>query len=152
MPERHFRSAVTECERGYVPEPRANRQAQLRLRGRTGRLRAMVHWPGAPGADRAPGLLVNLYDDPGSAGAQGRELCARTGCVVVSMSGTAAVDEVLEVLGWAADHTAELDAEAGTLAVTGKGRLAVDVVARARRNGWPPVVLLDSATLAVVIK
>ena len=150
MPERHFRSAVTECERWYMPEPRANRQAQLRLRGRTGRLRAMVHWPGAPGADRAPGLLVNLYDDPGSAGAQGRELCARTGCVVVSMSSL--TDEVLEVLGWATDHTTELDAEPGTLAVTGKGRLEVDVVARARRNGWPPVVLLDSATLAVVIK
>ena len=115
----------------------------------------MVHWPGAPGADRAPGLLVNLYDDPGSAGAHGRELCARTGCVVVSMSGTAGVDEVLEVLGWATDHAAELEAEPGTLAVTGQGgqgRLAVAVVDRARRNGWPPVVLLDSATLAVVIK
>ena len=102
----------------------------------------MVHWP-VPSAPTGRRAWWNLHDDPGSAGAHGRELCARTGCVVVSMSGTAAVDEVLEVLGWATDHAAELEAEPGTLAVTGQGgqgRLAVAVVDRARRNGWPPVV------------
>jgi acetyl esterase/lipase len=121
-----------------MSEPRATRDAALRLRGRTGRVRAKVHWPGAPGAARAPGLLLHLYDDPGTADAQNRELCTRTGCVVVAVPGSASVNEVADLLGWIADHAGELEAEPGPIRVTGSAAAAI--LARAREDGWPPVV------------
>ena len=121
-----------------MSEPRATRDAALRLRGRTGRVRAKVHWPGAPGAARAPGLLVHLYDDPGTADAQNRDLCARTGCVVVAIPGSATVDEIAGLLGWIADHAEELEAAPGPIRVAGS--TADAVLERARRDGWPPVV------------
>ncbi len=136
--ERHFRARVTQCDGGDMSEPPATRDAALRLRGRAGRLRAKVHWPGAPGAARAPGLLVHLYDDPGTADALSRELCARTGCVVVAAPGSATPDEVVDLLGWIADHAGELEAEPGPIMVAGSAAEAV--LSQAWQDGWPPVV------------
>ena len=114
------------------------RVAEMRLRGSEGWLPLRVYWPaGADTETDAPvGLLVDL---PGGAGADERcrELCVRTGSVVLSAAGPVSADDALAVLGWAADHASELDADPARLSVTGD--LADVVARRACEEGWPPV-------------
>jgi acetyl esterase/lipase len=124
------------------------RTAELRLRGRTGTLDAEVAWP-AP-ADRPPALLV-FFPDPGQ-DARGlcRALCRLAGVVVLSAAPRAAPDEpaatafedAAAVLGWAADHAAELDADPERLIVGGEGAgaaLAAAVTLHARDEWWPAI-------------
>src|SRR6186997_1123153 len=92
------------------------RAAWMRLRGRAGPLGARVYWPGGGDGDRPPALLVFFHASgfvPGSvesAEALCRELCARTGVVVLSASCRpapphpypAAFDDATTTVDWAA--------------------------------------------------
>jgi acetyl esterase/lipase len=117
-------------------QPGVRRVAEMRLRGSEGWLPLRVYWPAGSDTDDPAGLLVDL---PGGAGADTRcrELCVRTGSVVLSAAGRVSADDALVVLGWAADHAAELDADPARLAVTGD--LAEVAVRWACVEGWPPV-------------
>jgi hypothetical protein len=71
------------------------------------------------------------------------------GLVVVTLDcGACGVDDVLAATQWAADHAEELGADPARLLVGGTGAgaaVAAEVVARARRDGWPPVGLAGPA-------
>lgn len=113
----------------------ARRVADLQLRGSSGWLRPRLHWPVPPVG--AAALLVAF----GVPGATCSSLCARTGVVVLAVD-LVGLDDATSVLGWAADHARELDADPGALLVAGAGpgtALARDVTRRARESGWPPV-------------
>jgi len=124
------------------------RVAELRLRGRTGALDAEVAWP-AP-ADPPPALLV-FFPHPGrEAGSLCRALCRLAGAVVLSAAprtapdalATTAFEDAAAVLGWAADHAAELDADPQRLIVGGEGAgaaLAAAVTLHARDQWWPAI-------------
>jgi acetyl esterase/lipase len=128
--------------------PRLHRAAELRLRSRTGPLQACVAWP-AP-ADVPPPLLV-FFPDPGDdATSLCRALCRLAGVVVLAApprSGPAepastAFDDAAAVLGWAADHAEELDADPGRLIVGGEragAALAAAVALHARDQWWPAI-------------
>ena len=79
-----------------------------------------------------------------------RALCRLAGVVVLSApprSGPAepastAFDDAASVLGWAADHAEELDADPGRIVVGGEGSgaaLAAAVTLHARDEWWPAV-------------
>lgn len=115
-------------------QPRVRRVAEMRLRIPSGWLPLRVYWPRT--ADIRTALLVDL---PGGAGADDvrcRELCESTGSVVLCPTGPASVEAGLAVLGWAAEHATELDADPTRLHVTGD--LADAVLTRATADGWPP--------------
>jgi acetyl esterase/lipase len=128
--------------------PLAQRAAELRLRSRTGPLQAHVVWPEP--ADRPPALLV-FFPDPGAdAGGVCRALCRLAGVVVLSApprSGpdepaSTAFDDAAAVLGWAADHAEELDADPERLIVCGEragAALAAAVTLHARDQWWPAI-------------
>jgi acetyl esterase/lipase len=128
--------------------PLQQRAAELRLRGRTGALRAHVAWPEP--ADRPPPLLVFFPDPAADADPLCRALCRLAGVVVLSApprSGPAepastAFDDAAAVLGWAADHAEELDADPGRLVVGGEragAALAAAVTLHARDQWWPAI-------------
>jgi dihydrofolate reductase len=113
------------------------RVADLQMSGTAA---ARVRWPAASGG-AAPGLvLVVGHDD-----ALCRRLCAWLGAVVLS----AAPADAGATLEWAADHAAELDADAARLLVAGEGAAAAHVLRLAldaRDRRWPRIarqVLLD---------
>jgi acetyl esterase/lipase len=136
---------------------RASTSADTHVRSAAGPVRARVHWPARirsaspppmvvvfadPGADRRPGPDVDARARGSeSADARARELCRRLGVVVVAV----AVDDVaagLAVVGWAADHAADLAADPARIVVVGDGAgadLATRVAARAGADGWPPI-------------
>jgi hypothetical protein len=128
--------------------PLARRTAELRLRSRTGPLQAHVAWP-EPG-DRPPALLV-FFSDPGDdAGGLCRAFCTQAGVVVLSAPprfgpaepASTAFDDAAAVLGWAADHAEELDADPGRLVVCGEragAALAAAVTLHARDQWWPAI-------------
>jgi len=128
--------------------PQVRRVAELRLRSRTGPLQAHVAWP-AP-AEQAPALLV-FFPDPGrDAGSLCRALCRLAGVVVLSATprsapaepASTAFDDAAAVLGWAADHAEELDADPGRLMVGGEragAALAAAVTLHARDQWWPAI-------------
>lgn len=95
-------------------QPGVRRVADMRLRGPEGWLSLRVHWPaGAIGT----GVLVDLHDGAGDD--RCRELCERTGSVVLSAGGTLSTQQAVVVLSWAADHASELDADPANLTVVG---------------------------------
>ncbi|MBF9128070.1 alpha/beta hydrolase [Plantactinospora sp. S1510] len=130
------------------------RAAWMRLRGPAGPLRARVHWPVRRSGGPAPALLVFFHASgfvPGSvdsAEALCRELCSRTGVVVLSASYRTApphpypagFHDAANTLEWAADHATEIDADPARLLVAGEGaggNLAAAVALHARDRGWP---------------
>ena len=101
--------------------------AQLRLRSGAARL----VWP----AGEAAGAIVLLGDPPESLC---RALADTLGAVVL---GVAAADGVA-ALEWAADHAAELGADAGRLILAGvheEAAAVAELAARSRAHGWPPI-------------
>ncbi len=90
------------------------RVADLVLRGTAGKVRARVEWPAAPVAG-AP--LVVLLRGAGCA----REHCLAAGSVVLTPY-TAAWEDAVETLEWAADHGEELGVGTHGLAVAGADR------------------------------
>jgi hypothetical protein len=130
---------VTAPDPGRPRLPTAFQAAHLHLRGPSGPLSTCLRWP-AP-TRRPPGLLVFLGGAGGDAPPLGPDLGRRAGLVLVALApGT--VDDAVAVTQWAADHGAELGADAGRLVVGGVGRGAggaAAVAARARDEGWPPL-------------
>ena len=119
------------------PRARACRTADIALRHLAPGGRARVHWP-APCADPTVGALVVLFaPDDDLVG----ELIARLGAVVLTVSATHAV-EAHAAVSWAADHAAELGADATRIAVVGDragAALAERVGELAVEEGWPPL-------------
>lgn len=118
------------------PRAGARRIADVALRSLApGRVR--VHWP-ASCADPAVAALVVLFapdDDLVDA------LVARLGAVVLTVS-AAHAPEGHAAVSWAADHAAELGADAARLAVVGDrsgAALAERVAELSADDGWPPL-------------
>lgn len=116
--------------------------ATMRLRVASGLARARVHWPAAADAVAVPALLVFLHATPDDGDALCRGLCSQAGIVVLSACcpGDPCLRDATAVVGWAADHAAELEADPGRLLVAGEGSgggLAAAVALRARARGWP---------------
>jgi acetyl esterase len=125
-----------------MPIPRG---AELRLRGRTGAVHASVAWP-AP-AEIPPAIVVFFADPARPAGL----LTRPAGVVVLTVAIRPApldltatpFDDASAVLGWAADHAGELDADPDRLLVAGEGAgaaLAAAVTLHARDEWWPAIV------------
>jgi alpha/beta hydrolase fold len=124
------------------------RDAELRLRGRAGVLRASVSWPEP--AERPPALVI-FFPDPARDAGQLVRVLSRLGGVVVlaahvrsapSDPVSTAFDDASAVLGWVADHAEELDADPDRLVVAGEGAgaaLAAAVALHARDEWWPAI-------------
>jgi hypothetical protein len=124
------------------------RTAVLLLRPRTGELSAGVTWPAVAGRARGAALLLA----PDRFGTTSRAACAAalangTGAVVVDLccadTGPHSADDASYTLGWLADHAAELGADAAEILVASAPAAAAtagSVTARARADGWPPVI------------
>jgi alpha/beta hydrolase fold len=122
------------------------RVADLQLRGSAGPVRTRVAWPRSAGGPTPPPLLVFLPaagdHDPGPT------VSELAGVVVLEVTDTrpprlpdaAALLQATTATQWAADHAAELDADARRVLVGGEGRgawLAAAVALQARDDGWP---------------
>jgi hypothetical protein len=123
------------------------RVAALHLRGRAGVLPATVAWP-AP-AEQAPALLV-FFPDATQPDVFSAALARTAGVVVLTAAvrsspydlAATAFDDAAAVLGWAADHADELDADPARLVVAGHGggaALAAAVTLHARDEWWPAI-------------
>jgi acetyl esterase/lipase len=156
-PHRPDRDAATSPSSPDLgPDRAVGRVADLQLRGRTGPVPARVLWPepSTRGDRRALLVFFPAGDATGGGLDQAeplcRELCARAGVVVLSVSyrpdrpdrpGTAFEDAVTATR-WSADHATELGADARRLVVGGEGAgagLAAAVALHARDEGWPPI-------------
>jgi acetyl esterase len=131
------------------------RIADMQLRGPKGPLAARAYWPALHDPVTAPALLVLLPGrdsggDVDAVDALCRGVCAEIGVVVLSPTyrpvapdpHTAALEDSLATVHWAADHAAELGADPGRLLLAGTGiggRLAAAVARQARDDGWPAV-------------
>jgi hypothetical protein len=126
---------VTEQPKTYA--------ATVRLRGRRGPLPVGVFWP--PDRRRQRRLLVALDTDPERAEA----LCAQTGRVVLAAAHDhpLTLDDLGELLGWAAEHAAELGARPDNLLVTGAtpGVTVAELRRRSGVGGWPRLAVLDDS-------
>jgi hypothetical protein len=131
-----------------------DREAELRLRGRTGALRGRLYWPGSSTV-QPTGLLVAFA--AAEEGRWWRSLSARAGLIVLTVGcGAGALDDAVEVLGWVAENSPRLGGQAGMLLVGGIGRtagLAAHVAQEACTAGWPPLrrqVLVCTSPVALV--
>jgi acetyl esterase len=148
FPARPPHHGAVPVEDLHRPSTARARTAELRLRTRTGPLKAHVAWPEP--ADRPPALLV-FFPEPGAdAGALCRALGRLAGVVVLwapprsapAEPASTAFDDAAAVLGWAADHAEELDADPGRLIVGGEragAALAAAVTLHARDQWWPAI-------------
>jgi acetyl esterase len=130
------------------PMMSAPRMAELHLRTRTGVLQASVAWP-AP-AERPPALLIFFPDPARDRDRLARALSRLANVVVLTAAArsepfdlsSTAFDDAAAVLGWAADHAEELDADPDRLVVAGEGAgasLAAAVTLHARDQWWPAI-------------
>ncbi|WP_433159478.1 alpha/beta hydrolase [Kribbella sp. CA-247076] len=122
------------------------RSAAVQLRGCAGPIWARVYWPPAGGA--RPPLLV-FFPGSGDPDAECRQLCLRGGLVILAGPTSTRYDEAVAdaraIVGWAADHAVDLEADPARLLITGTGEGA-DVAAAVTRiaadEGWPELVLM----------
>jgi acetyl esterase/lipase len=146
--DRATMAGMTALELDRPAPARLQRIAELRLRSSRGPLAARVAWPAT--AEPAPPLLVFFPDPERDASSLCRALCGLAGVVVLSAaprSGpdepeSTAFDDAAAVLGWAADHAQELDADPGRLIVGGEragAALAAAVTLHARDEWWPAI-------------
>ena len=116
---------------------RPRRVADVALRHLAPGGRARVHWP-SPCADPTVAALVVLFSTADDLVGQ---LVERLGAVVLTLPAVHAV-EAHAAVAWAADHAAELGADATRLAVVGDrtgAALAERVAELAVDEGWPPL-------------
>jgi acetyl esterase len=113
--------------------------ADVHLRGSSGPVRARAQWPEAPD----PALLVCFHLGPS------RGDTARPDALVLDVCldppHETALRDAAAVLGWAADHGAELGADPSRLLVAGTGEgaaIAAAVARQAQDEGWPEVQLV----------
>jgi acetyl esterase len=128
----------------------APRVADLVLRGSGGQWHARVHWPVLGAAKSSSSLLVFFIAH--EATRQADELCdllrARPDLVVLATR-CLDVEAAIATVEWAAEHAAELGADAETIVVAGDGdgaRLADAVALHVAVTGWPALsrrVLID---------
>ena len=117
--------------------PRARRVADVALRHLAPGGRARVHWPSPCADPTVAALVVLLSTDDDLVG----ELIDRLGAVVLTVPAVHAV-EAHAAVAWAADHAAELGADAARLAVVGDragAAVAERVAELAVDEGWPPL-------------
>ncbi|MEV0288762.1 MULTISPECIES: alpha/beta hydrolase fold domain-containing protein [unclassified Kribbella] len=122
------------------------RSAAVQLRGSSGPIWARVYWPPASGT--SPPLLVFL-PGAGDPDPECRQLCRRGGLVILAGPTSPQYDEAVAdakaIVGWAADHAVELQADPARLLITGTGdgaRVAAAVTRLAADEGWPDLVLM----------
>jgi len=123
-----------------------NRIADLQLRGNTSPLPVRVYWPAQAASQPVP-VLVFCRVGAG-AGPQTEATCRGLsedlGLLVLAVFCVAGAQDGTTVLEWAAEHAAELGADAGRLLVAGQGAggaAAAAVASQARAAGWPAVLL-----------
>lgn len=130
--------------------PRITRSAAVQVRGDAGLIWARIYWPRLTGTAPPP-LLVYFPGDTEAAelDAQCRQLCRRGGLVVLAgpprTQYELAVVDAKAIVGWAADHATELEADPARLLIAGTGtgaELAAAVSRIADEEGWPELVLL----------
>ncbi|MFD0684540.1 alpha/beta hydrolase fold domain-containing protein [Actinomadura fibrosa] len=112
--------------------------ADVHLRGASGPVRVHARWP----AVDEPGVLLILHVGGRCPDTARPDVLVLDVCLEPPHE--SAVRDAEAVLGWIADHAAELGADPGRLAVAGRGAgaaVAADVVRAARGEGWPEVVL-----------
>jgi acetyl esterase len=125
----------TAAERVAAP---VRRVADVYLRSGAGPLRARGYSPDVTG----PSLLLFLHGDIECADRFCRELCSHAGVTVLSAVCGGVVRDATRVLGWVADHAAELGADPGRLLVSGAGsggNLAAGAALHARDHQWPAI-------------
>jgi hypothetical protein len=122
------------------PRTAPQRVADLAMRGTDGTLWSRITWPAGEIPDEPPPLLALFAGDELGA-SELRRLCSHTGLVVLSTSTTSLADGV-KLIEWAADRSAELDADTEQLHVAGVGAgagLAASLALFSRDNDWPPI-------------
>jgi acetyl esterase/lipase len=139
--------------------PSVPHTAAVQLRGGDGPVWARLYSPPSVTPSTAkPPLLVFFpsHSDTGNIDVQCRQICLRRGLVILARSMSTecrqAVTNAWEMVGWAADHAAELEADPDRLFVAGTGigaDLATDVTRLAAEEGWPVLTLLDLAAPAI---
>ncbi|WP_232668544.1 alpha/beta hydrolase [Pseudonocardia sp. TRM90224] len=115
----------------------AHHTAQLALRGSAGRLWSDLHRP----AEGSGALLVYLSDPAGPL-VEPAALGTHAGLMVLVSRPTTPHDAI-DVVEWAAEHAAELDADPDRLLVGGEHRGAAFTAAvarQARDDGWPDLL------------
>ena len=120
--------------------------ADVHLRGFSGPVRAHAQWPDA----QSPALLVFFHLGPSLHGQARPDALVLNVCLDPPYE--TALRDAAAVLGWLADHGAELGADPSRrllVAGTGEGVAIASAVARqARDEGWPEVELVtDERTL-----
>jgi len=138
--------------------PTAPHTAAVQLRGGDGPIWASLYSPpsATPGTANPPLLVFFPSDsDTGEIDALCRQICLRRGLVILARSMSTEYEQALttarEMVGWAADHADELEADPDRLFVAGTGvgaDLATDVIRLAAEEGWPVLTLLDLAAPA----
>ncbi|WP_112237340.1 alpha/beta hydrolase fold domain-containing protein [Kribbella monticola] len=118
----------------YEPEELARRCEQLCLRGRL----VVLACPTPPLPETSPPTGTTPYAsaEPGAYQGAGDEPTAYD----------AVVAEAKAIVGWAADHAGELDADPARLLLAGSGTgaaLAAEVARLAAAEGWPDLTLYD---------
>ena len=119
------------------PRAAARRIADVGLRHLTPGARARVHWPASCADPTVTALVVLFSADDDLV----EELIARLGAVVLTVPAAHAVEGHAAV-SWAADHAAELGADASRIAVVGDrsgAALAERVAELAADEDWPPL-------------
>ena len=123
-----------------------HRIADLQLRGSTSPLPVRVYWPGQVAPQPVPLLVFCVVGAGAEAQAEAtcRSLSQDPGVVVLAVSCLTGPRDGMAVLGWAAEHAAELGGDPGRLLVAGEGAgssVAAAVASQARAAEWPAVML-----------
>jgi acetyl esterase/lipase len=144
---RRHRNTLDRTDSGLVL------QAGLTLRFGVARLHARVYWP-QPTAEPAACPLILLLTDAEAAGGIesgegfGRLLCSAAAAIVLAVPAPGVAspvegpdhDRQIAVLGWVADHAAELGGHPHRLLVAGRrvaGARAARLAISAQHAGWP---------------
>ncbi|WP_242890975.1 alpha/beta hydrolase fold domain-containing protein [Actinomadura litoris] len=112
--------------------------ADVHLRGASGPVRARARWPVAD----EPGVLLLFHVGEPCPHIVRPDVLVLEVCL--DPPHESAVRDAAAVLGWVADHAAELGAAPARLTVAGRGAgaaVAAAVVRSARAEGWPEVAL-----------
>ncbi|MEV6283465.1 hypothetical protein [Kribbella sp. NPDC051770] len=132
-----------------MTSPLVTRSAAVQLRGTTGPIWARIYWPARGGARTPPLLVFFPGSDSTEPDQECRELCRRGGLVILAgptaPEPVQALADARTIVGWAADHAAELEADPARLLISGRGdglALAVEVSRIAVQEGWPELLLL----------
>src|ERR1700755_3619582 len=114
FPSRGSRQEGRAIASAEQPRAAARRIADVGLRHLTPGARARVHWPASCADPTVTALVVLFSADDDLV----EELIARLGAVVLTVPAAHAVEGHAAV-SWAADHAAELGADASRIAVVG---------------------------------